>query len=338
MHGLFFGLTTPFTDDTQSIDEEALRRNMRHCAQLNANGIGWGGPLAEPYTLSIDERKRGHEILAEEAKRAGVCSYAYPVSDSVPVSLELARNAASAGCDLLMVNVPYEWTKTTRMVLEYFELVARAAGNAGIMVYDTPHSGLMLPIEILDQIADIENVCAMKPGFPMTATEAAALMGRLGDRVVLSAGTPDTWPEFAKAGYALLPPTSAAYMMQTTQWQPIREVMALCSEGRYREATLLSETIGPLKKSWQRVYATYFDRELGREQHPVAGIKRWVELIGMVGGDVRPPTSPAAPGEFDWMRDELDEHRRAGLLRIDHLESRDRSGAGIEAPGPLVVP
>src|SRR3982074_1781934 len=110
--GVFHGTTTPFTEDLAAIDEVALRANLRHCVALGADGLGWGGPLAEPHSLTIEERRRGHQILAEEAQRAGILSYAYPVSDGVPATLELSRHAADVGCDLIMVNVPFEWSKT----------------------------------------------------------------------------------------------------------------------------------------------------------------------------------------------------------------------------------
>src|ERR1700730_16281434 len=80
--GLYFEATTPFTLDLKSINEDGLRRNLRHFIKLGANGIGWEGPYAEPFTLSIEERKRGQEILAEEARRGGVVSFASPVCDS----------------------------------------------------------------------------------------------------------------------------------------------------------------------------------------------------------------------------------------------------------------
>jgi 4-hydroxy-tetrahydrodipicolinate synthase len=319
VRGLFYGLTTPFTGDGKQIDEEKLRHNIRHCVAMRPDGLGWGGPLAEVFTLTVGERKRGHEILAEEARKAGVCCYAYPVADSIPIALELTAHAASVGCDLVMVNVPFEWTKTQRMITKYYSLMAEAAGPAGIMLYDTPHSGMQLSVDILDELADLPNVCAMKPGFPLDKDNAAALIDRLGDRVVLSAGSPDTWPAFERLGYQLLPPTSATYMMQTEQWQPIREVIDLCSQHRYDEATELSRRISPLKASWQRVYKSYFERPMGHEEHPVAGIKAWIGYLGMHGGPVREPISPPEPGEFDWIAGELEGHRRSGLLHVERL-------------------
>src|SRR5262249_32317334 len=148
--GVFFGNTTPFTEDLAHIDEAALRKNLRHCIALGANGIGWGGPLAEPFTLSIAGRKRGHEILAAEAIRGGVVSYGFPVSDSIPETVELASHAATVGVDLLMLNVPYEWTKTDEMIYEFFEIVCEKAGDIGIMMYNTPHAGYILPLDLQD--------------------------------------------------------------------------------------------------------------------------------------------------------------------------------------------
>src|SRR5258708_39355098 len=84
LKGLFYGNITPFTEDLGAIDENALRANLRQCVELGATGIGWGGPLAEPDSLTLGERKRGHEILPREARPAGVTSHSYSPTSSFP--------------------------------------------------------------------------------------------------------------------------------------------------------------------------------------------------------------------------------------------------------------
>jgi 4-hydroxy-tetrahydrodipicolinate synthase len=312
--GIFHGTTTPFTADLGGIDEDALRRNLRHCVGLGAAGLGWGGPLAEPHSLTIEERKRGHQILAEEAQRAGVVSYAYPVSDTVPITLELARHAANVGCDLIMVNVPFEWSKTDEMIYEFFALVSAAAGDIGIMLYNTPHSGYILPLDLMDRICDLPNVCTHK-GSGETLEQNLALKERVGDRIVVSGGTPLDWPDYAEAGFQFFPPSSAAYMLQGEGWQPLREMWQAAAAGRFEEARAICGRIEPLVMTWRRIYAALFGRPFGREEHPVAGIKAWADLTGMVGGSVRPPAAPFPPTEREWLERELAQHQAGGLLK-----------------------
>jgi 4-hydroxy-tetrahydrodipicolinate synthase len=311
--GVFHGTTTPFTEDLTRIDEDALRANLRHCVSLGADGLGWGGPLAEPHSLTTEERKRGHLILAEEAQRAHILSYAYPVSDSVATTLELARHAADVGCDLIMVNVPFEWSKTDEMIYQFFALVTEAAGDIGIMLYNTPHSGYILPLELMDRICNLPNVCTHK-GSGETFEQNLALKARCGDRIVVSGGTPLDWTDYAEAGFQFFPPSSAAYMLQSAKWQPLREMWQAAAAGDYAGARALSERIKPLVMTWRKIYAALFGRPFGREEHPVAGIKAWIDLTGMVGGAVRPPAAPFAESDREWLSRELAEHEASGLL------------------------
>jgi len=316
--GVFFGNTSPFTEDLSRIDEAALRRNLRHDIALGANGIGYGGPLAEPFTLSIAERKRGHEILAEEAQRGGVVSYGYPVSDSIPETIELAKHAADVGVDLLMLNVPYEWTKTDDMIFEFFELVSNAAGDIGIMMYNTPHAGYILPLELQDRIADLPNVCVRKDG--RNFEESAQALERLGDRIVVSGGGAKDWPRWAAAGFQLMSPSSTGYLLQTKSWQPINEMYQLTSSGKMKEAQAVCDKIKPLTQTRLEVYAkTFHGRTPGREEHPDAGVKYYEDLIGMAGGPVRRPTTPFPPEARDWLEHELEGHIASGLLKLDRI-------------------
>jgi 4-hydroxy-tetrahydrodipicolinate synthase len=315
VRGLFFGNTTPFTEDLSRIDEEALRANLRHCVELGANGIGWGGPLAEPDSMTLAERKRGHEILAEEAQRGGVVSYAYVATSSFPEVLELARHCNDAGCDLIMLNVPYEWAKTDQMIYDYYVAVCEAAGDVGIMLYDTPHAGYMLPLELQDRICDIPNVCCNKNSERGLEANVRTLV-RLGDRVVCSAGTIPEWPALAEAGYRFMAPSSSFYLVQTLEWQPARESYELTMRGDYEAAKALVAGIQPLLDSWIKLYSPFFGRPFGREEHPAAGIKFWEDAIGMRGGPVRPLSEPFSGEDQAWVLRALGEHAASGLLRL----------------------
>jgi 4-hydroxy-tetrahydrodipicolinate synthase len=315
--GLFFGNTTPFTEDLSRIDEDALRANLRHCAALGANGVGWGGPLAEPDSMTLAERKRGHEILAEEARRAGIVSYAYVATSSFPEVLDLARHCNDAGCDLIMLNVPYEWAKTDEMIYDYYVAVSEAAGDVGIMLYDTPHAGYMLPLELQDRICEIPNVCCNKNSERGLEANVRTLE-RLGDRVVCSAGTIPEWPDLARAGYRFMAPSSSFYLVQTLEWQPAREIHELTMRGDFDGARERADRIQPLLDSWIKLYSPFFGRSFGHEEHPAAGIKFWEDVIGMRGGSVRPLAKPFPAEDREWVVRDLNEHVAAGRFKLPH--------------------
>jgi hypothetical protein len=76
----------------------------------------------------------------------------------------------------------------------------------------------------------------------------------------------------------------------------------------------VSARIKPLVMTWRKIYAALFGRPFGREEHPVAGIKAWIDLTGMVGGPVRPPAAPFPDSDHEWLTRELAEHEAAGLM------------------------
>lgn len=322
--GQFFGNITPFTAGGEAIDEEGLRKNLRHCIALGADGIGWGGPLSEPFTMTIKERKRGHEILAEEAKRGGVVSYAYPSSESLPQTIELAQHAAAVGCDLLMVNVPFEWTKTDAMIFSYFELIAEKAGEIGILLYNTPHSSYILPLDMEDKIANLPSVCCLKEATGRTFDQTAVILEQLGDRIVVCGGNPTEWPTWAEAGFNWTMPHPESYMCQTLEWQPLNEMYDLSKNRKFDEARQIQQRIEPLAQTRRKMFEPFGSRgprgrSIGRSEHPNAGIKYWLDLIGMVGGPVRPLTSPFPDEDKEWLARDLEGHVAAGTLKLQNL-------------------
>src|SRR3546814_19928277 len=83
-----------------------------------------------------------------------------------------------------MLEVPYEHAKSDQMIYEYFKYVADRT-DIGIIVLNTPHSGRLLSPELLDRIADLEPVCALKDGIN-AFTLHVAITRRVGDRMVCS--------------------------------------------------------------------------------------------------------------------------------------------------------
>jgi 4-hydroxy-tetrahydrodipicolinate synthase len=66
--GLWIAIPTPFTPDGAEIDEDALTAAVDHYIDgLHVDGIFCGGVMGEFWALSLDERKRVHELVARQA-------------------------------------------------------------------------------------------------------------------------------------------------------------------------------------------------------------------------------------------------------------------------------
>ena len=80
--------------------------------------------------------------------------------------------------------------------------------------------------------------------------------------------------------------SSAVYLLQTPEWQPLRRYTQLAQSGNFDEAWRVFEAIAPLRMIWNDIYATLWGQ---RVEHPIAATKCWMEIMGMYGGPVRPP-------------------------------------------------
>src|SRR6185503_2636389 len=98
---------TPFIDEKR-MDEEGLRRNVRHWYRdLKLAGLFVGGKQGEFYAMTLEERKRSFEIAVEEAAAAGQGGTMLSCSDqSLDTVIELARHAQDIGADYIVVHTP----------------------------------------------------------------------------------------------------------------------------------------------------------------------------------------------------------------------------------------
>jgi 4-hydroxy-tetrahydrodipicolinate synthase len=96
--------------------------------------------------------------------------------------------------------------------------------------------------------------------------------------------------------------SASPYLMQTASWQPMREYAELALAGRFAEAAKISETLTEARavaKRW--LHGRWHDTHV----LPIAAIKAWSEMLGMVGGPVRTPLLQMSEPERRTMRDEI---------------------------------
>lgn len=158
-----------FKSNTE-IDEEGIREHTNWIIENGlVEGKGFltvGGSNGECFSMSIPERKRLFEIVVEEANgRVPVvagCNHtgAWQVA-------ELAQHAEAIGADAVMVIPPYYSNPASaEAVLAHYRTVAENV-NIGIMVYNNPWvTGLDMPVELLERLAEMDNIIAIKECTP----------------------------------------------------------------------------------------------------------------------------------------------------------------------------
>ena len=67
LRGQWTTLVTPFTPK-DTLDEEALRHNIRHIRGLGVRGAGCTWGMGEFWSLTLDERMRVYDVVSDEAR------------------------------------------------------------------------------------------------------------------------------------------------------------------------------------------------------------------------------------------------------------------------------
>ena len=280
MKGIWAAALQPFRDDL-SIDEAGMRANIRHWVDdLGIDGLFIAGKQGEYFSMSVEERKRVFEIAVDETRdsRAGTimsCS-----DQNMDTVIDLARHAQAVGADYIVVHAPVLSFVTDRndLLFEYYRTVSESV-EIGIAMWSHPDSGYLMSPELCARIAELPNVVAIKYSVPR---EMYAELTRLaGDRILVSTASEEEWLDnILELGWQLYLCSSPPYLLQTAADRRMRLYTDLALAGEAEQAKRVRDSLNPVREALKRTRP-------GAKPH--AHQKYWQELLGQVGGPVRPP-------------------------------------------------
>lgn len=279
MRGIWAAALMPFTPSFQ-LDEEGFRRNIDHWIEaLKIDGFFIAGKQGEFFSMSLDERKRCFEIAVEAC--AGRAQTIMSCSDqSMDVVIELARHAQRIGADYVVVHAPVLHFHKAQddTLLNYYRHIAEKV-DIGIALWSHPDSGYLMSPQLCARLADIENVVAIKYSVPRPMyTE---LTGLAGDRILISTASEEEWLDnILELNWQLYLCSSPPYLIQTKFDTRMRRYTDLALAGKAAEARAVRDSLAPVRAALRTT------RPL---EKPHAHQKYWQELLGQVGGAVRPP-------------------------------------------------
>ncbi len=279
MTGIWAAALNPFREDF-SFDEEGLRANIRHWIDdLGIAGLFIAGKQGEFFSMSLEERKRNFEIAVEECDgKAGTIMSASDQNFSTVV--ELARHAQDCGADYVVVHAPvlHFVTDQDDTVYNYYkELCERV--DIGIAMWSHPDSGYLMSPELCARVAELPNIVAIKYSVPREMYVRLSKM--VGDRIQVSTASEAEWLDnIEELGWRLYLCSSPPYQLQTKNDRRMHEYTRLAFEGNFAEARRVRDSLEPVRRALK-------DTRPGGK--PQAHGKYWQELLGQVGGPVRPP-------------------------------------------------
>jgi 4-hydroxy-tetrahydrodipicolinate synthase len=196
--GVFPAITTPFGPDGQ-VDEAFLARHVAWLLDAGCRGVVALGSLGEGATLSFDEKVRVLEVC--RTVTAGRVPLVASISGlATGVCVSLAKAAAGAGCDGLMVLPPYVYRGDWREMEAHFSSVLDAT-PLSCMLYNNPIAyGTDLSAEQVEELArKHHNVHALKESSG-DVRRITAVRALLGSRLALFAGLDDLILEAVAVG------------------------------------------------------------------------------------------------------------------------------------------
>ena len=204
--GSYTALITPFSNGR--VDEDAFRKLVEFQIESGTHGLVPVGTTGESPTLSHDEHDRVIELCIEQA--AGrVPVIAGAGSNSTAEAVRLARHAADAGADGVLIVSPYYNKPTQEGLYRHFTSVAEAV-DVAVIVYDIPGRSIVR--------VDDANLIRMNAAFPNISgiKDATSEVGRpprilnaLGNGFAqLSGEDATTLPYLAGGGHGAISVTS----------------------------------------------------------------------------------------------------------------------------------
>lgn len=313
LRGIWGAATIPFRPDG-SIDEEGFRANLRHWRDdLRLDGVLVAGPMSEFWSLTIGERKRLFALTVEES-HGQMLSLLAVCDCNFAETVELLRYAQGIGAPFAAVMNPRFYPPhrpSDAEVLAYLEYLCAQVELPVCLFNHELIMGYALSPEAIARAAAIPNLVGIQNAVAEPA-HTARVRALCGHRIVVSDPDEANWlMNHAVHGQQALLASPHAFLFQSRGWQPIREYTRLACAGKFEAARQISIRMDPIRLAFAGAVRAVKGAAHLQE---LRVIKYWQDLLGQVGGLLRPPF-PGIPNELTPREKEIvrDQFEAAGL-------------------------
>ncbi|MCD4557747.1 dihydrodipicolinate synthase family protein [Schaalia sp. lx-100] len=280
LHGICAISITPFLEDG-TFDAEGYRKNLNYMIENGVDStnsvIVVGGSTGECGAMSLDERNRVLDVALEFSDRLNVVAGCN--STNLDEAITLARYAQDHGAIGAMALAPYYYPpKDRRSIIGFIKKLASSV-DIGILIYNNVEvMGLDMPVDIIDELADIENVVGFKE-----CTPSFYKMGRSADIAGTRLSVVNGHGEFLEPMAALLGTSGFISSMANFAPKQSAAIWAARSRGDFATAKEIRDQLRPYMD-----LAVRFSGE-GGEYKVISLLKHVTDLVGSVGGFPRIP-------------------------------------------------
>ena len=273
-------MVTPFSEDG-AMDEAAARRLARHLVENGSHGLVVSGTTGESPTTSDEEK-----ISLLKAVRDEVGDQATIISgtgsNDTRHSEHLSAAAADAGADAVLAVTPYYNKPNRAGLIAHYEAVAKAAGIP-VVLYNIPSRVVInIPPELLAELAQIENVVAVKQA---NNDDLAPI-----DGLELIAGNDEIFLRTLELGGA-----GGILVASHLVGPELREIYDAVKAGDGDRAREINDSLAPVFEA------------LTVTSNPTP-VKAGLEMLGLIPGGLRLPMVPADDEQRAVVRSALEAH------------------------------
>ena len=273
---------TPFKKDL-SLDLEGLQWNLRALLKQPVCAVVAPAGTGEIHSLSPGEQLAVAKSAVEEVK--GHVPVLTGVGVNPAIAVEAANQAAAAGVDGIIAFPPYYPNPDDDGIVAYYKAIAEAT-PLGMLIYSrdwfNPSPAL---VEKLAQA--IPNLIGWKDG-QADMRRYQMIRQRVSERLHWIGGAGD---DAVPAYYAIGIRTFTSSIANVAPKLSLR-LHELASAGYSEELNrLMDELVIPLYALRAR-----------RKGYEVSAMKAMMDMIGLVGGSVRPPLVDLRPEEIEQLR------------------------------------
>ncbi|MEM7380901.1 MAG: 4-hydroxy-tetrahydrodipicolinate synthase [Bacteroidota bacterium] len=269
LYGTGVALVTPFNSDL-TVDEEALRRIVRHCIDGGLDYLVALGTTGEAVTLGRTEKQLVMKTIADE--NAGRLPLVVGIGGNNTAQLaEELRSTNLDQFDAVLSVSPYYNKPTQEGIYQHFATLAKASPKP-IILYNVPGrtGSNMLPATVIRLAEDYENVVAIKEASGDMEQIRAIIEGKPSGFEVISGDDFTALPTVQSGGIGVISVLGQGLPSDFSK------MINLALGGSYKEAKELHLA---LEEGMHLIF----------EEGNPAGIKAIFETLGLSNAKVRLP-------------------------------------------------
>ena len=282
LHGIYAPIATPFAGGEIAYDK--LEKNLDFWLGSDLEGIVVMGSNGEFVLLSPQEKEELMRFVCARAKGKKPV-IAGTGAESTAETIRLNRKAAEAGADAVLVVTPnYYKGEMTDPVLARFYTDVADAGPLPVILYNMPrNAGINISAKLAVELAKHPNIIGIK--------DSGGNIVQIADMI---RNAPEGFSVFAGSASYLytslaLGATGGTLALANVFPNECARLQTLFDAGKIREARDLQMN---LIDSNNAVTARW----------GIPGLKAAMEMIGLYGGDPRPPLMPLKEADREELR------------------------------------